>query len=224
MLSLIERGEWKEGEKIPGEVQLSSMFNVSRAVIREMLQRLRSEKRIITRHGIGSFVANPLNYSGDSPAIVLSESALDQITEFRESVEIKAIELAAARRTEEDIASLFEAVGKMQKDPEDPNAFTQADYAFHEAVVAASHNAFLIRAFKANKEPVIAWLTEMNKVPESWEYAVYIHRAIAESLRDHKGKEAISIMKKHDEYNRIRMVKIIGEQVMESTGPKGPCK
>ena len=39
----IKSGQWKEGEKIASEHKLCELCNVSRVVVREALQRLRSQ-------------------------------------------------------------------------------------------------------------------------------------------------------------------------------------
>lgn len=55
----IKHGEWKPGEKLPGEHQLCEMFNVSRTVIRQALDQLEQEAIIYKEKGKGSFVAQP---------------------------------------------------------------------------------------------------------------------------------------------------------------------
>jgi len=55
----IESGGWKIGEKMPGEKELEAMFNVSRTVIRQALNELVIEKRIIREKGRGTFVTKP---------------------------------------------------------------------------------------------------------------------------------------------------------------------
>jgi GntR family transcriptional regulator len=55
----IERGEWKPGDQLPGELELGQMFDVSRTVIRQALQELTSEGLIVRKKGKGTFVAEP---------------------------------------------------------------------------------------------------------------------------------------------------------------------
>ena len=45
------------GGKLPGEEALKRSFGVDRSVVRRAVQLLRDEGLVVTRHGIGSFVA-----------------------------------------------------------------------------------------------------------------------------------------------------------------------
>lgn len=52
----ISRGEWRNGDRLPGEHTLATRYGVSRATIRTALQDLESRGLTITRHGVGTFV------------------------------------------------------------------------------------------------------------------------------------------------------------------------
>lgn len=61
----IEKGIYKEKEKLPPEFDLAKQLGVSRATLREALRILEEENVIIRRHGVGTFVnAKPLFTSG----------------------------------------------------------------------------------------------------------------------------------------------------------------
>lgn len=61
----IEKGIYKEKEKLPSEFELSKKLGVSRATLREALRILEEENVIIRRHGVGTFVnSKPLFTSG----------------------------------------------------------------------------------------------------------------------------------------------------------------
>lgn len=49
--------DWKVGERVPGEVTLCEMYGVSRTVVRQTLDELEGEGRVIRRKGQGTFVA-----------------------------------------------------------------------------------------------------------------------------------------------------------------------
>ena len=55
--SQITQGDLKEGDKIPTEVELSEIYNVSRITIRKAIELLVEDEILIKRQGIGTFVA-----------------------------------------------------------------------------------------------------------------------------------------------------------------------
>lgn len=72
----IEKGEWKPGDQIPGEIELGEMFDISRTVIRQALQELTYEGLIYREKGKGTFVAKPK----------ISESLVQSLTGFHQDM------------------------------------------------------------------------------------------------------------------------------------------
>lgn len=61
----IDKGIFKEKEKLPSEFELAKSLGVSRATLREALRLLEEENVIIRRHGVGTFVnSKPIFTSG----------------------------------------------------------------------------------------------------------------------------------------------------------------
>jgi GntR family transcriptional regulator len=55
----IARGEWKPGDLIPAESELTELYQVSRNTVRQVLDLLVKEGLIYRQRGRGSFVAHP---------------------------------------------------------------------------------------------------------------------------------------------------------------------
>ncbi len=55
----IASGEMTVGEKLPSEAELTARFGVSRPTVRAALKELEAFGLVYTRHGVGSFVADP---------------------------------------------------------------------------------------------------------------------------------------------------------------------
>jgi len=53
----LEQGEWKPGELIPSEVELSQRFGVSQGTVRKAVDELSQDNLLIRRQGKGTFVA-----------------------------------------------------------------------------------------------------------------------------------------------------------------------
>ncbi|MGB9840496.1 GntR family transcriptional regulator [Thermovenabulum sp.] len=56
---MIEKGEIKEGERLPSEIEYSKKLGVSRATLREALRILEDEGYVKRYHGVGTFVTRP---------------------------------------------------------------------------------------------------------------------------------------------------------------------
>ncbi|WP_066309600.1 GntR family transcriptional regulator [Bacillus sp. FJAT-29814] len=54
----IEKGKFKKGEKIPTEIELSRLYNVSRITVRNALEELAKENLLIRKQGKGTFINN----------------------------------------------------------------------------------------------------------------------------------------------------------------------
>ena len=53
----LQSGEWKPGELIPSEVELSYRFKVSQGTVRKAIDELSAENLVVRRQGKGTFVA-----------------------------------------------------------------------------------------------------------------------------------------------------------------------
>lgn len=132
----IALGEVAPGERLPAERTLAANLGVSRLTVREALRVLQEEGALVTRRGPagGAFVTE--RSRGLEPARVI------EVFEYRLAVETTAAELAAGRRSANDLARLAEC-GRALRESADAGAFRRADSAFHLAVADASGNAML---------------------------------------------------------------------------------
>ena len=208
ILQMIMNGVWKEGECIPSENQLCKDLGVSRVVVREVLQRLRAQKMIVTRQGVGSFVSNPNNFeplvSGQT-APVLSEKRFTEVMEFRRAVEYELIKLAVERGTEEDLEKIRQAVDEMAENKEDVEKFTNADLKFHHMICKAAHSELLCKAWESCMQELYACFLQMNSVSDVLAWGVEMHRNIYDGIAARNAKKAVQALKNGSEYNHARL-------------------
>jgi GntR family transcriptional regulator, transcriptional repressor for pyruvate dehydrogenase complex len=143
----IAAGKFRPGERLPTEKQLCEGFAVSRAVVREAVARLQSDGYVETRQGAGVFVtARPGLRSFKLPDEGASgPDELQHILELRLAVEVHAADLAAARRTDVDLAAMRSALEAMAEAVRAGTDGSDADDRFHIAIAAATHNPYLRR-------------------------------------------------------------------------------
>lgn len=202
---MIVSGRLPEGAKLDSENKLAQSFSVSRVVVREALQQLRSEKLIVTRQGVGTYVANPNNFLCNTQSIDLTEAAYLDFLHFRESVEYSAVALARSAATGADFDELDRCVQAMEQSCGDRAAFNEADYAFHLAVVRCAHNVYLENAIKSNRLLMLCVFDAMNALPEADNFGMASHVDLAQLMRKRDVKGVIRSYDEMGKYNITRL-------------------
>ena len=138
----IASGQWQPGDRLPTEAQLSAKHGVSRSVVREAVQRIKSRGQLVSRQGSGVFVAaRPPHQALQFDAAVLgSMSNLLQVLEVRRVMEGEIAALAAERASKAQIAALRRALAAIDTASERGEDGVAEDMAFHLAIAEASGN------------------------------------------------------------------------------------
>ena len=104
----IRRGEFKAGDKLPTEYEITRAFGVSRTVVREAMSRLQAAELVETRHGVGTFVREGADSAPFriAPVETATLNELIAILELRLSIEAEAAALAASRRSQAHLAAM----------------------------------------------------------------------------------------------------------------------
>jgi GntR family transcriptional regulator, transcriptional repressor for pyruvate dehydrogenase complex len=144
---MIKDGRLKLDARVPPQRDLARDLNVSRATLREALSILATIGQIVARPGgRGFFVAGP----GDIPQTpswrFATRYSLSEVYQFRHIAESYAAELAAIRRTEEDVGEMRRITENFRKAASagDLNAYAQADFDFHQAILRIAGNRLLV--------------------------------------------------------------------------------
>lgn len=145
---MIEAGEYEVGSKIPTEVVLMDMFNVSRNTIREAIQSLTSAGVLVVKQGDGTYVRSSNRFNANM-SMKYDQVSLEDITETRNALEITLAHLACQRRTEEDMEQITSSFLKRKELQETEKENTLADMEFHMAIAQASHNRILIDLYNS---------------------------------------------------------------------------
>lgn len=111
-------GDWAPGKKIPGELELVELFNVSRVSVREAIHRLVGMGVLTIRRGEGTFVTEmlPENYMNALlPILMIEGSSFSEMLEFRAIIEVESARLAARRADEQDFYRMEEVLQVMER-------------------------------------------------------------------------------------------------------------
>ncbi|MEU9289121.1 FadR/GntR family transcriptional regulator [Streptomyces sp. NPDC048275] len=142
----ITSGEWAVGTKLPGETTLAKSLGVGRSTVREALRALAGAGLVQARQGSGVFVIATEPQEGWSTQ--LRQAAITDVYEVRMLLEVEAAQLAAQRRTDDDLDVLNAALARRREAATGSDAeFVDTDIALHATVVAAAHNPVLTGLF-----------------------------------------------------------------------------
>jgi GntR family transcriptional repressor for pyruvate dehydrogenase complex len=142
----IRNGSLRPGDRLPSEKTLEKDFGVSRTVVREALQILKSRGMLESRRGSGSFVTSP-SHSTIGNSISWFASLQEDGILFLELMDLRIlVETEAARLVASGTSSLAEIEKQhrlMEKHRGNPEHFADADIEFHLALIRASgHSLF----------------------------------------------------------------------------------
>lgn len=154
----IEKGIFKEKERLPSEFDLSKQLGVSRATLREALRILEEENIIVRRHGVGTFV-------NTKPTFLSGIEQLNSITHMIEQAGMKAGTIFLSSQIQE----LSE------------NDLTRFACGEDEQIL------FVERVRTANGEPVVYCMDKVPQkiLPENFEYK---QESLLEILEKQAGK------------------------------------
>ncbi|MER5971743.1 FCD domain-containing protein [Streptomyces sp. NPDC002055] len=142
----ITNGEWTVGTKLPGENALAQTLGVGRSTVREALRALAGAGLVQARQGAGVFVI--ATKPTEDWLTQLRRAAVTDVYEVRMLIEVEAAQMAAQRRTDDDLTALNVALARRRDAAKAGDAeFVDADIALHAAVVAAAHNPVLMALF-----------------------------------------------------------------------------
>lgn len=146
----IAGGVWGPGARLPNENEVAKVLGVSRTPVREAMKVLASAGLLEARQGHGTFVRSRISVSALQLALFqlhLEATTPQKLMEVRELFEVACIELAATRRTSNDIIAMEEAIRRLKtvatRKPLDAASALEADLDFHRAVYAATHNELI---------------------------------------------------------------------------------
>ncbi len=143
MRSLIARGTYRIGDRLPKEEELCTLFGVGRSTLREAMRVLANRGLVDVRQGGGTFVV--ALEPRESFEERLGRAALAELYEARLHLELPLAELATERRDQRDVAAMRAALKKRERAIRagDVAGYIEADFAFHRAVAKAAKNTAL---------------------------------------------------------------------------------
>jgi len=204
------------GERLPSEGDIARDFGVSTRSVREALQiletkglvrRRHGERTVVTRGDVDEFLGTLAN--NIRQRLSKDPEYLVQLMSVRMMIEIEVLGILAS--SEQPIAPEVEAAlqaMEQARDGEDITAFTEADAAFHFALVKSAGNEILT-SFYNNLYGLITELIRVtSRVPSKSLEAAYAEHAEIFSMvceRDEIGAKALMRAQINNSTNYLRL-------------------
>jgi len=189
--------EIKLGDRIPPERQLAQILGVGRSTVREAIKSLSLLGLLEVRQGDGTYLSQ--STSDLLPQVidwglVLKEPYVIDLVEARERLEPMIAELAAKRRSEEDLENLRRLVEKMKASTDDIEEYADADTAFHLRLAEAAGNE-VFRNFLSTVQALLrVWATKALRAAGEPENFLQMHVPVMEAVERGDGPGARKAM------------------------------
>src|SRR5499427_8912058 len=183
-------GKLSPGSRLPTEQEMIATTGVSRTVVREAVAALRAEGLVITRQGVGAFVAQtprrPFRIDGGA---LQSLHDVIEVMELRTGVEVEAAGLAAERASAADLRAIKRAYEAIEAAIGRGEAAVDEDFAFHCRIADATGNPQFVRFLDYLGRFIIPRQTIRVNIGAATERRAYLariqteHREILRAIR-----------------------------------------
>ena len=141
--SLIQDGEYHEGDRLPAITEMARRFDVGQPTVREALKKLQAMGVVEIRHGSGVYVMRGHDAlviaTPDYPGAVTKKLLLD-LVRTRIPLEIFSASAAANNATQEQLAEMGRVLTSAAQNLDDDVRLNAANMSFHRQIALASGN------------------------------------------------------------------------------------
>jgi DNA-binding FadR family transcriptional regulator len=213
----ITSGKLPPGSRLPTEQQMIEATGVSRTVIREAVAALRADQLVVTRQGVGAFVADnvrrPFRVDFDQHS---SLRDVLNVMELRTGVEVEAAGLAAERASPAQIKKIAELFASIEAAIERGETAVDQDFAFHCEIADATGNPQFRRFLEYLGRFIIPRQSVWGKsAPLLGRGNLTLfqdeHEQIVDAIRTRSVPQARTAMQKHLGNSRRRYQKLASE-------------
>ena len=199
MTQAIKSGQWKPGERVPGEQELAQLFQVSRNSIREVLKAFVLSGVMEAHPGQGTFLTGDALVrlrDGSLSTSLWEKATLSDMLEVRLLLEGQTAYQAAQRALDEEIESLGRALEAMRGDNR-----REVHECFHLAVARMSGNPLLCNLLTSIQNQIQILRARYAELFPTKRIEAFFdeHMLIYEMIRDRKPEEARKAMLGHIE-------------------------
>jgi len=188
LLDYIERANLKPGAKLESERELARILGISRPSLREAIQVLQAQGRLVSKHGVGVFLLDEEVGGKLKDAYLAQRHPIEELFQMREILEAPAVEWAAERRSDEQLLEIKRALGRLrdalQEDPIDFDRVRELDMEFHLVIVRSAQNRFLNQTLGTLQEIMRHSMDNTLKLPGRIDQSEAEHSIILDAIEN----------------------------------------
>jgi len=190
LLDHIDRTGLRAGDRLESERELSKVLGISRPSLREAIQVLQVQGRLVVKHGIGIFVLDEEEGEKLRDSLKAAQHRIEELFQMREILEAPAVEWAAERRTKEQLQEMKDAAQALNEaiaeDPIDFEKVRKLDMHFHLTIVRSAQNHFLNQTLGTLQEIMFNSMDNTLKLPGRVDASGHEHGVILEAIETSK--------------------------------------
>jgi GntR family transcriptional regulator, transcriptional repressor for pyruvate dehydrogenase complex len=197
---LLTSGNISVGDRLPSERELASTFGVGRSAVREALKSLSLLGLLEIRQGDGTYLRK--GSSTFLPQVIqwgmlLDKQHVENLLDARRAIEIGLAELAAIRRTDDDVEDLSECIRQLKLAMKDSELWVGRDVAFHLQVAQAAHSDTLSDVLYRLRSLLDMSISHNQAQATDNLVKFREHERIFLGIRDQDPREASEAMREH---------------------------
>lgn len=201
LMELIELQKLNPGDRLPPERALSDLLEVSRPSLREALHILQAQGLVQIRHGMGSFVQEPIVAQELRASMMSTTHGLNELFDAREVLEVPASRWAATKASKEDIRLLRATLNQIETVtsvlPIDFDQLQILDSKFHLTIVEIAGNRFINQTLNVLQDVMRMSMQTTLRLPGRSEVSRIEHNAILVAIEKGSGELASKLTLQH---------------------------
>src|SRR5690625_2397809 len=195
-------GELKPGDKLPSELVLMDVFDVSRPVLREAFSSLETLEIVKRRPRGGTYINEKIGHSPFRAMLSLSINNIPAIIEARMTLELGLVTIAAEKITEDHLDQLKKTIVSINESID--NDYGKYDKQFHSIIAHSANNPVVEGMINSL---LMAHDTTDSLIPfREPEITIEHHTAIYEALKNRDPVQSFQEMYKHLSYVREKIL------------------
>ncbi len=186
LLEYIENEGLNPGDRLDSERELAKKLGISRPSLREAIQVLQVQGRLVVKHGIGVFLLDDVAGEKLRDSLKTAQHNIEELFQMREILEAPAVEWAAERRTESQLIAMKEAAEALNSAVSEPSIdfdnVRRLDMQFHLTIVKSAQNRFLNQTLGTLQEVMYQSMDNTLKLPGRIQSSEHEHGLILDAI------------------------------------------